>query len=358
MIKAIFQRGVAGEILRPSTAYTHPKGLLSFCGEVAHAEGGQKALERTVTPCELASMCEIQKPNEPHRHHYCPQFFTKRWAGADGKLCVFSRPHKAVISRRKRPVETGWVDSLYTIHVLPAEHREYIETQFFKRVDQDASDVLDLLEQEGPVALSKRHNDGLSRFVMSLMQRDPFQVARLKAIASKTYDGMIDDFRDRYEAQIGSEDETFDQFKAKIELHTKSLLGGVLIPRLSDLPKLGEHLNTMKRRVITLEGARFQFLTADRPLIRMVESFADPRAVVFLPIGPRKILVFANTQERMEAAERAFAVDKRMVPALNELSVKRAGAYVYAASDDQARFISNHWPEEPQDVFPSLARFL
>lgn len=303
-------------------------------------------------------MTKPNKPNAPHRHHYCPQFLTKRWAGADGKLCVFSRPHRTIISRRKFPVETGWVDNLYAVHALPPEQQQFIEMQFFKRVDQDASDVLDLIDQGGQVLLAKRHNDGLSRFVMSLMQRDPFQVARLRAIAGNVYDGMIEDFRERYDAEVGNEGESFDEFRLRTEQHTKTLLGGVLIPKLSDLPKLGEHLNTMMRRVVVLENSRFDLLVADRPLIRMVESFADPRAVVFLPIGPRKILLFANTQERIEAAERALSHDKRMVPALNQISVRRAGAYVYATNEDHARFVANHWPDEPHDTFPILAGFL
>ena len=44
------------------------------------------------------------------RHHYIPQFYLRRWAGDDDKVCEFSRPHKNIYRQRVYPIQTGFKD--------------------------------------------------------------------------------------------------------------------------------------------------------------------------------------------------------------------------------------------------------
>jgi hypothetical protein len=37
------------------------------------------------------------------KHHYIPEFYLKQWAGSDGRLCEFNRPHKKVVAQMKHP---------------------------------------------------------------------------------------------------------------------------------------------------------------------------------------------------------------------------------------------------------------
>ena len=48
-------------------------------------------------------------------HHYLPQFYQRRWAGKDGKLTVFSRPHDMVVVKRRSTRATGKKAGLYAV---------------------------------------------------------------------------------------------------------------------------------------------------------------------------------------------------------------------------------------------------
>jgi uncharacterized protein DUF4238 len=37
---------------------------------------------------------------EGEKHHYIPVFYLKQWAGADGRLCQYSRPYNRVKPKR------------------------------------------------------------------------------------------------------------------------------------------------------------------------------------------------------------------------------------------------------------------
>ena len=252
--------------------------------------------------------------------------------------------------------EPGAADFSLCGQPVTRDRRDYIETVFFRRVDQDASDIFDLLELPGPVVLNKSHNDGLSRFVMSLLQRDPIRVAELQVLAQRTYTEVISQSRDLYEERRGADDPSFDEYRAAFDGPSAQILGGHLIPKLSDLPKLGAHLNGMTRRLITLVSPRHQLLTCDRPLVTY-NGFGRSDAYVVLPVGPSRLLAWTNSPDYMDLLEEAFR-GCAAVPALNRKIVAQAARFVYATSAGPLRFVTNHWPETPSDPFPGLGEFL
>src|SRR5580692_1218431 len=46
------------------------------------------------------------------KHHYIPVFYSKEWAGPDGRLCEYSRPYDVVKPKRVHPDGTGYVRGL------------------------------------------------------------------------------------------------------------------------------------------------------------------------------------------------------------------------------------------------------
>jgi hypothetical protein len=66
------------------------------------------------------------------KHHYIPSFYSREWAGADGRLCEYSRPYKQVVPRWTHPDGTGYVRGLYTVPKNDPHLSEYIETSFFQ----------------------------------------------------------------------------------------------------------------------------------------------------------------------------------------------------------------------------------
>jgi hypothetical protein len=54
-----------------------------------------------------------QSPKLP-KHHYIPVFYLKQWAGPDGKVVAFRRPHgDRVVATQKPPTHTGYDRGLY-----------------------------------------------------------------------------------------------------------------------------------------------------------------------------------------------------------------------------------------------------
>jgi hypothetical protein len=76
------------------------------------------------------------------KHHYIPVFYLKQWAGTDGRICEFSRPHREVKPRRVHPDGTAYVRGLYTVPGIAPHLAEYIERRFLLKSDSAASDAL------------------------------------------------------------------------------------------------------------------------------------------------------------------------------------------------------------------------
>ena len=106
------------------------------------------------------------------KHHFVPVFYLKRWAGSDGRLVEFQRPYREVKAKRTYPDATGYEMDLYTMPGLPVGSEDYLESAFMSRVDQLASDAIKLL-LEGRDNFTATIKSGLSRFIMSLLHRDP-----------------------------------------------------------------------------------------------------------------------------------------------------------------------------------------
>src|SRR4051794_13646690 len=91
----------------------------------------------------------MNSSNPPYRHHYIPKFYLRRWAGPDGKICQFSRPHRVVVPLRCHPAATGYLDRAYELQGFAPLLAQQVETEFFKPVDSWASDALMNLEAHG-----------------------------------------------------------------------------------------------------------------------------------------------------------------------------------------------------------------
>lgn len=104
------------------------------------------------------------------RHHYIPQFYSKRWGGEDFKIIEFSRPHKALQTRQVYPVQTGFVDRLYEIKGIPASAAQKVEDEFMKPVDSDAAVALGLLETgDSRIHTDLKHRSAWSQFLLTLI---------------------------------------------------------------------------------------------------------------------------------------------------------------------------------------------
>jgi hypothetical protein len=51
----------------------------------------------------------------PEKNHSFPIFYQKRWASADGQVCLYSKPHNELKAIRRHPSRIGFQHNLYTI---------------------------------------------------------------------------------------------------------------------------------------------------------------------------------------------------------------------------------------------------
>ena len=100
----------------------------------------------------------------PEKHHYFPVFYQTRCAGADGRVCVYSKPHREVKALRRRPDQVGFEYDLYTISGVEFETASHLERRFFLQTDNDASQALAILESNPTAAAG----DKASEWMVSL----------------------------------------------------------------------------------------------------------------------------------------------------------------------------------------------
>jgi hypothetical protein len=81
--------------------------------------------------------------NPAKRHHYLPQFYQQRFAGADGRVCLFDRETKQF--RRQHPVNTALENDFYTVTNAEGRKSDSLE-RALADLENAASGVIDRLD--------------------------------------------------------------------------------------------------------------------------------------------------------------------------------------------------------------------
>jgi hypothetical protein len=102
----------------------------------------------------------------PEKHHYIPIFYQKRWASADGRVSVYSRPYKKVVHSRRNPEYVGYETDLYSVESKNPVTATHLEHQFFMQGDDIAARVLTTFEANPAVQMHVTTRSGWSRFIM------------------------------------------------------------------------------------------------------------------------------------------------------------------------------------------------
>ncbi len=280
--------------------------------------------------------------NEPVAHHYVPEFYLKRWTGADGRLWRFSKPYGPQVKAKKvAPSGTAFEPNLYKAHSAPPEHAQKMETEFLKKLDTDASEALLQLE-EGlqEEKWNSRHRSSWSRFLLTQMLRAPEDIAQLKSSVTEDWSKAIPELVEAYATQK-SEDapQTVDEFIKSIVAKNQDEFAFRIARTLMDHPQFGQALNEMHWHVIDIPHDAYPLLTSDRP-VWMTPTIVEPDAFLTIPIGPRKLFtatVAAETQARLKMRRRSD-----LVKAVNRITVQHAVKYVYGDTDTMSAFIQKH----------------
>ncbi len=287
----------------------------------------------------------------PKKHHYIPVFYLKRWMLKADRICQFSKPYQnKVVPKRVHPSGTGYEIGLYKLQGFPPELSQQVEVKFFQRIDSHAAEIMKTFEEQNwqPIGEASTRSNW-SRFLMSLMMRQPEQVSFLR---TKWFEDFVNDsdIRHAFENENGAlADEEYRQalWRQNAEIIEKGLFDSYM--SVMDNAKLGNEINEMTWQVFDLSASKYRLLTSDRPLIRS-NDINDPNGHIVLPIGPTRLFFAAKSTKTLELISRqnpsALAKD------VNKYVVSNARKLVFGDTDTQLRFIQNRMGKDQQpDVF-------
>jgi Protein of unknown function (DUF4238) len=287
-------------------------------------------------------------------NHYVPIFYQKRWAiRPDRRVCVYSRPYKDADVQRKHPKGVGYQRDLYTGTNTDAAVATYLERQFFKVTDNLAAKALSVIEagQWGPMDTTTR--SGWTRFIMSLLHRNPEQVGKFLQIVSEyvailkpQYEKLYNDKKD------ANHPPTFDEFWLHVlpEVIGRSWVN--LIQTTIDSKSIGEHFNHLVWRVLDFQSS-YTFLTGDRPII-VTNGMIKIDSHLAIPVGPRKLFIAAHTTGLADALTRDKA--DNVIAFVNDKIVRQARRFCIGVDDTHLSFFAKRFgemlPSSPFDNAP------
>ena len=116
----------------------------------------------------------------PRKHHYLPQFYTKRRLNAGGLMTRYAKVHgDGLEARQVPPGALGFERDLYRIPGLAPEVAQQIESRVLSGLDRNAAEVARRL-LDGDIPTEAKVRSDWARFLMAFWYRAPEDLAALK----------------------------------------------------------------------------------------------------------------------------------------------------------------------------------
>jgi Protein of unknown function (DUF4238) len=284
------------------------------------------------------------------KHHYIPVFYLKQWAGGDQLICEFSNPYNQVKARRIHPDGTGYVHGLNTIPGVPLHDAQYLENVFFKFTDNYAAIALRVLLSDPPWHFSPEIRSAWSRFLMSLIVRNPESVEKHRAAAESLFKSILPMMEAEYPKYRTARDpETYMEYS---RIRSGNLAGRIfsrLLQSVIDSEFSGSRLNSMRWIVLHDPKPKHLLLTSDRPVV-MTNGLDKPNGQLIIPISPRQVFVATNNPDT-ESYIRGVWRNSQLIQQVNERVALQSRKYVYGYSEAQLSFVSSRlgqaWTADP-----------
>ena len=271
--------------------------------------------------------------------------------GTKAYVCEFSRPYDKVKPRRTHPDGTGYVRGLYTVDSLPPGIAHTVETKFMKTTDDLAARAMRVLLEGKDINASSVVKSGWSRFILSLLMRNPEYLARIKLQIRAKYAGTMEELRAGYTAwKLPGDPETFDAFLAKMEPASLDKAGAIFLQNIIDHKRIGTHINGMRWVMFALLRPLHGLLTSDRPVV-MSNGIGYLNSFILLPVSPTHIFLATNTDTTERKIE-TLIQGNRLEKFLNNAVVSQAYRFVYGQTDSQLLFVERRLAKSPDPNRP------
>jgi hypothetical protein len=233
--------------------------------------------------------------SDPIHHHFIPQFYLRQWAGLDGRLFWYHRPHKCVVVSPRHPAAIGFKDYLYTIN--SKSNPQIIEKEFFSNLDNDAAPVLEKMNklETGLVIIERHHLDDTqrsdwTRFIQSLHLRCPHSLTEIDTVLRRQVrENMERAHGATYRASKEPDDP--DSVYDYAVSDAPELFADAHKFQLTELiahEPLGNYIMNMIWAVIDVSDAPHPLVASDRPYI-LPCGLVDPLCILGVPISPTRL---------------------------------------------------------------------
>jgi hypothetical protein len=208
--------------------------------------------------------------------------------------------------------------------------------------DDHAARALTVIEAGPWKAMDTTIRSGWTRFIMSLLHRNPEQIGRFLQIVSQyvailkpQYEKLYHDKRD------ANHPPTFDEFWQNVLPDIVGRTWVNLIQTTIDSKFVGGHFNGLVWTVLNFQSS-YTFLTGDRPII-MTNGMNKTDSHLAIPIGPRKLFIAAHTPGWGDALKR----DKpdSVVAFVNDKIVRQARRFCIGVDDTHLSFFAKRFGE-------------
>lgn len=158
--------------------------------------------------------------DKPRKHHFVPQFWIRRFAGADGRLLAYDHGTGRIGAHSSKKLMQ--IFNLYTVQPSVADDTT-LETVDLNKVDSEGSAVFDRIISGD---LSQSAKEALASFLAVQVLRDPDVVTSYNPRAQELTLGLLaafdtpnfDNFRQRWEAQFPGASISESEFRSVLAL--------------------------------------------------------------------------------------------------------------------------------------------
>lgn len=313
-------------------------------------------------PAEGSLMGERRQQGASHIHHFMPVFYTSRWSDrVTGKLVEFSEPYPGkVVGKPVGPKATGFLDRLNVLEDLPADDKEQLEEAFFSPLDNKAALVLNRVEagwgNGDQSEWTAEDRTAWSRFVMSMMFRNPEELEAAKAMFAEDWRTVTPEVRRAFEeaGDFPGKPATVEEFlQAQPDTSVRSDALRIMRRSMLDNRAVGQRLNDARWRFLELPKSDLELLTSDRPVMS-TNGLGRDRAYLTMPVGPRRLFVASQSAEVLDRV--CGTKQTELVRRTNKTTVTAACRYVYGSDKSQAEFVRRNFGKSPAPLWASRMR--
>jgi len=272
------------------------------------------------------------------KQHFVPRFLLAEWhTPPDDKLTSFRWADGRLVNHRYKAKSVAKERHLYSISRSRASPDVKVERDFWgPHVDDPAAIVHAKMLASGVSSLSVEDKKSWSPFLVSLMLRGPSMIAHIRKRGHEILAAGLDENPEDFLEARGSEPEA--TLREWVERHAPDVLddlGVMALPKLAFSQRLNLAFLNVKWAIRSVQAARFDLLSSDRPLI--LAGTLEGSFLLALPISPTKVFLAFNNDGTFDNIKKRS--HDEFVRTTNFNTVTAAESYVYGTSTRQESFV-------------------